>query len=69
MKSTETQHLSSPCSFVLLIISGDKFISVTRCLRIRDLEKAGDIVNMFRQKTELRGTRFGVKFREISRKK
>ena len=49
-------------------MSGDKFIFVTRCLRIRDMEKAGDIVNMFGQKTELRSTRFGVKFREISRK-
>ena len=52
-----------------MIISGDKFIFVTRCLRIRDIEKAGDIVDMFRQKTELRSTRFGVKFREISCKK
>ena len=67
-KSTETQHLSSPCSFVLWIISGDKFISMTRCLRIRDLEKAEDIVNMFGQKTELRSTRFGVKSREFHAK-
>ena len=37
---------------------------MTRCLRIRDLEIAEDIVNMFGQKTELRSTRFGVKFRE-----
>ena len=42
---------------------------MTRCLRIRDLEIAEDIVNMFGHKTELRSTRFGVKFREISRKK
>ena len=56
-------------TFVLLIISGDKFIFVTRFLRIRDIEKAEDIVNMFGQKTELRSMRFGVNFREISRKK
>ena len=42
---------------------------MTRCLRFRDLEKAEDIANMFRQKTELRSTRFGIKFRESSPKK
>ena len=36
--------------------------------RIRDIEKAVDIANMFGQKTELRSKRFGVKFREISHK-
>ena len=29
-----------------------KFISMTKCLRIRDLEKAEDIANKFEQKTE-----------------
>ena len=42
---------------------------MTRCLCIRDLENTEDILNMFGQKTELRCTRFGVKFREIARKK
>ena len=42
---------------------------MTSCLRIREIEKDGDIVNRFGQKTELRSTRFGVKFLAKSRQK
>ena len=56
------QNFNFNIRFVKLIISGEKFIFVTGCLR-------GEIVNMFGQKTELRSTRFGVKFRDISCKK
>ena len=37
---------------LLICFVDHKFISMTRCLRIRDLEKAEDIVNMFGKKTE-----------------